>query len=108
MNWETYQFIAVANLALCTAIGWSCLCRLNSRVSRDHLLARVRYTLLLAGAFTSGFQPVLFGTWPSVSTVIFTAAVLLFLIFNAMRWGEGPAPALAVEISFTAIDKTRN
>lgn len=86
MTWETHQLLAMANLAICLAIGWACICRLNSQISRRYLLARARYALLLAGAVSSGLQPLMFGTWSSIADVIFNSAVLAGLALNVARW----------------------
>jgi hypothetical protein len=86
MNWETHQLLAVVNLAICLSIGWACICRLNSHISRRYRLARARYALLLAGALSSGLQPLMFGTWSSVADVIFNSAVLAGLVLNVVRW----------------------
>ena len=86
MTWETHQLIAMANLAICLAIGWACICRLNSNISRRYRLARARYALLLAGAMSSGLQPLMFGTWSSIADVIFNSAVLAGLVLNVVRW----------------------
>ncbi|PIG09930.1 hypothetical protein [Comamonas sp. 26] len=86
MTWETHQLIAMVNLAICLAIGWACICRLNSNISRRFRLARARYALLLAGAMSSGLQPLMFGTWSSIADVIFNSAVLAGLVLNVVRW----------------------
>lgn len=86
MTWETHQLIAMANLAICLAIGWACICRLNSNISRRFRLARARYALLLAGAMSSGLQPLMFGTWSSIADVIFNSAVLAGIVLNVVRW----------------------
>jgi hypothetical protein len=86
MTWETHQLLAMANLAICLGIGWACICRLNSHISRRYRLARARYSLLLAGAMTSGLQPLMFGTWSSIADVIFNSAVLSGLALNVVRW----------------------
>ena len=95
MTWETHQLLAMANLAICLAIGWACICRLNSQISRRYLLARARYALLLAraryalllaGAVSSGLQPLMFGSWSSIADVIFNSAVLAGLALNVARW----------------------
>ena len=88
MSWSAHQILAVANLAICTAIFWSCICRLNADICKRYLLARARYALLLTGAFASGLQPVLWGEWPSVADVFFAACVLAGLIINVVRWHE--------------------
>jgi hypothetical protein len=86
MTWQTHQLLAMANLAICIGIVWACLCRLNSHICRRFRLARARYALLLAGALSSGLQPLMFGTWSSVADVIFNSAVLAGLVLNVVRW----------------------
>lgn len=86
MTWESHQLLAVANLAICLAIAWACICRLNSDVCKYLLRPRARYTLLLAGSLASGLQPVLFGAWPGIGTVLFGASVLGGLLINVVRW----------------------
>lgn len=92
MNWQTHQLLAMANLLICTGIGWACICRLNSHICRTHKLARARYTLLLTGAVASGLQPALWGTWTSVGDTIFSACVLAGLLINVARWHGVPHP----------------
>lgn len=88
MTWESHQLLAVLNLSICLAIAWACICRLNSDVCKHLLRPRARYTLMLTGSLASGLQPVLFGTWPGVGTVIFSAAVLAGLLINMVRWSN--------------------
>lgn len=86
MTWQFHQLLAMANLLICLGICWACICRLNSHVCRRFKLARARYTLLLAGALSSGLQPMLWGTWTSVGDTIFSACVLAGLVINVARW----------------------
>lgn len=86
MTWQAHQVMAVVNLAICMGIAWACICRLNSHVCRKHLAARARYTLLLGGALASGLQPLLFGSWPALASVIFGGTVLAGLVINVVRW----------------------
>lgn len=92
MSWPTHQLLAMVNLILCAGIAWACICRLNSEISRRFKLARARYTLLLSGALTCGLQPLLWGDWPTVGTVVFCAAVLAGLVINVARWRGAPHP----------------
>lgn len=92
MTWQVHQLLAMLNLAICAAIGWACICRLNSSVCRLYLLARARYALLLAGAIASGLQPLLFNSWPSAGSVVLAAAVLVFLVINVVRWYQPTVP----------------
>lgn len=77
---------ALVNFLMCTAIGWACICRLNDSISRHHKRARLRYTLLLAGATASGCAPVLFNTLPGPGAAIFAGSVLAGLVINLPRW----------------------
>ena len=86
MSWHTIQLLSLANFAICSGIGWACICRLNTEVCRRYPLARARYTLLLAGATASGLEPLLFGVRPGVGSVIFSGAVLVGLAINVVRW----------------------
>ena len=92
MTWQSHQLLAMLNLGICLAIGWACICRLNSHVARVHKLARARYALLLAGAVASGLQPVLWSTWTTVGDTIFSACVLAGLLINVARWHSAAHP----------------
>lgn len=92
MTWQTHQLLAVVNLAICAGIAWACICRLNSEISRRYRLARARYALLLAGAMACGLQPTLWGSWPTVGTVLFAGCVLAGLAINVVRWHSHGAP----------------
>lgn len=86
MTWEHYQLTSVLNLAFCLGIAWACICRLNTETCRRYRRARARYTLLMAGAFASGMQPVLFQTMPGPGETILAATVLAGLLINVGRW----------------------
>ena len=47
---------------------------------------------MLAGALACGLQPLLWGDWPTVGTVVFSAAVLAGLVINVARWYGAGAP----------------
>lgn len=89
MTWQLHQLLAMAHLGLCTAIVWACICRLNSDICRRFRLPRARYALLLGGALTSGLQPMLLGSWPSVADAVFAGSVLGYLAINVVRWHRG-------------------
>ena len=86
MTWQTHQLLAALNLLLCAAIGWACICRLNSEICRRYKLSRARYSLLLAGALSSGLQPVLWDSWTGVADNVFAGCVLGYLVINVVRW----------------------
>lgn len=86
MNWHAEQLLSLCNLLICTAIGWACICRLNTDICKRHTLARARYTLLLTGATASGLEPLLFGVRPGIGGVIFSGCVLAGMVINVVRW----------------------
>lgn len=86
MTWQTHQLLAVLNLALCGAISWACICRLNSDICRRYRLPRARYSVLLGVAVQSGLQPVLWRSWPGIAELLFAAGVLAYLVINVVRW----------------------
>lgn len=92
MTWQAHQLLAMLNLAICMAIAWACICRLNSHVARVHKWARAKYSLLLAGAVASGFQPALWNSWTTVGDTIFSACVLAGLLINVARWHGAAHP----------------
>lgn len=77
---------ALVNFAICAAIGWACICRLNDTVSKDYRQVRMRYTLLLAGATASGCAPALFNVLPGPDAAIFAGSVLVSMVINVPRW----------------------
>lgn len=93
MTWQSHQLLAVANLVICSGIAWACICRLNSEISRRFRMARARYTLLLTGSMACGLQPLLWGSWPTVGTVLFAGSVLAGLAINVVRWHGASHPA---------------
>ena len=86
MTWDHYQITSVLNLVFCLAIVWACICRLNTETCKRYHRPRVRYTLLMGGAFASGMQPLLFSTMPGPGETIFAATVLAGLVINVGRW----------------------
>lgn len=86
MTWQTHQLLAMVNLIICAGIAWACICRLNSEICRRFKLSRARYTLLLAGALALGMEPALWGSWPTVGSVMFAGCVLAGLAINVVRW----------------------
>ena len=86
MTYHPPELMAMINFAICTAIGWACICRLNSTVSRKFRSARTRYALLLAGATASGCSPIFFQMMPSMGEAIFSGAVLVSMVINVPRW----------------------
>lgn len=83
-----YLSIAFLNLALCFGIAWTCICRLNTEHAKRVKLMRLRYTILLTGALTCGFQPVLFNEWPGICTTVLSLTVLVATAVNFRYWSR--------------------
>lgn len=89
MTWsDTQHLLALLNFFACTCIGWACLCRLNTEKARLNRMARLRYTLLMAAATSSGLQPILWGEWPSWADASLSLAVCAWLALST--WGHAP------------------
>lgn len=82
--------LAVLNFALCSAIGWACVCRFSSM---SHGTTRMRfragYTLLFMAASVSGFSW-LVGEWPGPGQIAMAVAWIALLGVNAGNWRGGP------------------
>ena len=78
--------VTAVNLLVCIGIFWACICRLNSNISKLYLRVRARYTLLLAGALVSGFQPIFFGDRPTIAGLVFAICILAGLVLNIGSW----------------------
>lgn len=103
---ETRAALALVNFALCSGIGWSCLCRMAG-MSRETTCCHYRalYVLMLVAASASGFAPVLFREWPGPGQVVLALACLSYLAASSRRWRGGPpdyartAGAVQIEIN---------
>lgn len=84
-----YQFIALANLAVCMTIVFVCLCRLNKMDGSVLVRVRSQYAVTLNCALACGWQPV-WGDWPGVATLAMSAGVLFYMSINARNWTGGP------------------
>lgn len=88
MPWtDSQHLLALLNFLSCNGIVYYCICRLNTEKARTSWMARLRYTLLLATAASSGLQPVLWGEWSSWSDAVMSLAVCLWLMLST------PVPA---------------
>lgn len=74
------------NTMMCGAIMVVCICRLSVMHTGIRKLVRLKYTLLLSGACAYGFQPFIFGTWPTPAGMWFAATVFVGLLCSAHRW----------------------
>lgn len=89
-HWDTTLLLALANLVLCSAVGWTCLCRLSQMSATTTRRAyRGKYAVLVAAATASGFAPALFGEWPGAADLVMSAAVLLHLVAGRSAWLGG-------------------
>jgi hypothetical protein len=82
---------AIVNAALCTGIGYSCLCRIAG-MSRETTCCHYRmlYVLLVVASTASGFGFLLFREWPGPGQILFSAAFLSYLAAGTRRWRSGP------------------
>jgi hypothetical protein len=93
LSYETLVTLALVNFALCTAIGWSCVCRFSS-MSKATTKARFRggYTMLMVAATVSGLSPLLWREWPGPGQIAMAFAALYVLGWGAKGWRFGPPP----------------
>lgn len=82
------KVVAAANLLVCLALMWACICRLNSSISKHNLTLRVRYTIVLVGSAACGFQPLLFKQWATLGTLALASAVLASMLLEALHWND--------------------
>ena len=85
-----YQVWALLNTVVCGAIMVVCICRLSVMHTGIRKLVRLKYTLLLSGACAYGFQPFIFGTWPTPAGMWFALTVFVGLMCSAHRWRRHP------------------
>ena len=88
----SYQVWALLNTVVCGAIMVVCICRLSVMHTGIRKLVRLKYTLLLSGACAYGFQPFIFGTWPTPAGMFFVVTVFVGLLTSSYRWRRA-APA---------------
>ena len=78
--------VAAANLLICIAIVWTCLCRLRTDLCRLNLLPRFKYSILLTGGLVAGLPNLFFGEEASKSTLVLSASILIYLASNTLTW----------------------
>ena len=81
---------ALLNTVVCGAIMVVCICRLSVMHTGIRKLVRLKYTLLLSGACAYGFQPFIFGTWPTPAGMFFVVTVFVGLLTSSYRWRRHP------------------
>lgn len=82
--------LAILNFILCSAIGWSCLCRISVMSGPSTLTRyRAKYVAMLVAFTASGFSW-LVGDLPHWPQVMVALAVLLDVGSSARLWRFGP------------------
>lgn len=86
---ESQMLLALANLAVCTGVGWACVTRFTAmRASTTAPIWRFRYAALLTAATASGWSPILFGEWPGLIQVVISLVFLSIIGFGG-AWADG-------------------
>ena len=78
--------VAAANLLVCIAIVWTCLCRLRTDLCRLNLLPRFKYSILLTGGLVAGLPNLFFGEEANRSTLALSVSILTYLLSNTLAW----------------------
>ena len=78
--------VAVANLLVCIAIAWTCLCRLRTELCRLNLLPRFKYSILLTGGIVAGLPNLFFGEEATKSALTLSVSILTYLLTNTLTW----------------------
>lgn len=78
--------VAAANLLVCIAIVWNCICRLRTELCRLNLLPRFKYSVLLTGGLVAGLPNLFFGEEASKSTLVLSTSILIYLASNVVSW----------------------
>jgi len=87
---EATLFFLMVNFLICSAIAWSCLCRINLMHGKQtRMVFRLKYSILLTAASVAAFLPALFPTLAPVALAVFGAAVLFQLAGGARAWRGG-------------------
>ena len=87
-----YHIWVLLNTVVCGAIMVVCICRLSVMHAGIRKLVRLKYTMVLSGACAYGFQPFIFGTWPTPAGMWFAGTVFVGLLCSSHRWRRA-APA---------------
>jgi hypothetical protein len=85
------QALALLNFVLCTAIGYSCVCRFAIMSAATVAPSwRLRYVVVMVAATTSGLSPWLWGEWPGPGQITMAFACLYVIGLTARGWKAGP------------------
>lgn len=91
MSWPDYKnLMALANLLLCTSIGWICICRITKMTaSTTRKATRLSYAGIFGAAFISGWSPWLLGDWAGWADISLASALLAHLLSSIHAWRNG-------------------
>jgi len=114
VSWPDYKnLMALANLLLCSGIGFICVCRVTvMRGQTTRKTVRAAYALVFAAAALSGWSPWFLGDWPGWADIAMSFAVLAYMASSMRAWRNGPpdfaksdrAPLLPPELDTAAPD----
>lgn len=85
----SHQFMIFLNLALCSALGWSAICRLNKTHKAVVARVRIAYIALMLAATGSGLQFWLWGSVPDWDAIGFATALLVMMALSVKNWRRG-------------------
>ena len=88
---EILMLMALTNFAVCSAVGWACVCRFSvMSESSTKVDFRLGYTLLFSAATASGLGPWLWGEWPGPGQIAMSLAALFVIGRGLRNWRAGP------------------
>ena len=90
------HLIAMANLALCLASAFICLCRLNGMGDDTRRLVVFEYAFGMGALLFSAGRP-LIGEWPGYASLAMGAFVLFQLLASAPAWKGDTPPDVATD-----------
>lgn len=88
--------LSMVNLALCSCIGFICLCRLNAVHCHVRFGVRLKYACFLGAATVSACKP-LWGEWPDWGSIAVATLMLIGLLCSSHSWGDDQAPSGATD-----------
>lgn len=94
---NTLYLFAMANFAVCCAIFFISICRLNAMDGGALYRVRSEYTGYIAGALACGLQP-WWGEWPQIGSLCISGALLIGLFCSSHAWrhnSQDQAPEIA-------------
>lgn len=92
---KLYLF-ALANAALCAAVIFIALCRLNAMQGAVLFRVRSEYAGYMGAAVMSAMMP-FWGEWPQWGSISMAGALLLGLLCSGHAWRGDHAPEVATD-----------